>query len=167
MDETYSLDQIVGKTLFAKKQIVAYYNTDKSKVFRTFKAGERLGELFSWMVVKGQMWYMMEKDGATKKHYWILHSANGIDVNKLKQQGALSKVEEKKAAEKKKLDDRSTIDKVSESIAKTAENTAKTIENASGVGKYLVPAVGVAAVVAIGFMVYKNSEKITDKIMSV
>lgn len=86
---TYSADQIVGKTLIAKKNVSIYREPSKSaKVIYVAKPGITVGTVYSWVNGQGGLWWQyIDQNGVA---YYTFHEPGMYDVAALNAQGTTS-----------------------------------------------------------------------------
>jgi hypothetical protein len=106
----YNLEQLVGKNLYAQKNIPILARPTDKKPIRTISAGNLIGTLYSWIIdKKTNEIYFMFYNG--KVPFYVKHVPNSkmIDVKKLVTQGAKSDEELQAAKEDKS---KSTVEKL-------------------------------------------------------
>lgn len=95
---TFNADEMIGKTLIAKQNVIAYYGAPGSKsIFQIFK-GQNLGLVFSWInknTPNGALYWMFHDHD--NKPYYVLHDPNKIALNLIDQ--ATTKSDQQKATE--------------------------------------------------------------------
>lgn len=155
LGEMMTADQLIGKTLYAKRNVKAYYDATQKRSFRTFAAGQPIGVVFSWVTTNGTVLWQIEGN----PQYFVANEGRNFDLKLLQEQGAQTIEELKKAAEQKKLDERSTIDKVSDSFSKTVSNTADLFSNTSKVLDIAIPIAIVAGIGLVGYSVFRMQIK--------
>lgn len=101
MGEVYSVNQIIGRTLFAKVRVNAYTLPDYTgyaQLWGSFAPGTPIGVVDSWVQDRatGAIWWAFRD--VYGKAYYVKHVGGAFDVDALKDQGALT-VEEQRAAE--------------------------------------------------------------------
>ena len=105
---TFSVKDIIGKHLVAKKQLTAFYGQPNSKnIFIVFK-GNDAGLVDSWVTREGnQVWWQFIDGGLFGKGaYYIKHDPSAFDYTALTDQGVQSEGEKAtEAAEAKKKED--------------------------------------------------------------
>lgn len=118
---TYSADQIIGKTLTARRTLVAYdlptYMANSQKI-GTIKIGQSAGVVYSYVggtPGKPLFWQFKGNNG---KDYYIVHQEGAFDVQSLKDQGALTTAE---AATKAEEADMSFKDRLAEYFKKSGK----------------------------------------------
>lgn len=97
----YSLAQLIGKTLYAKKNVPLFSTTASTKPFATVKPGNYIGVLDSWIEKNGVL-FLLFKYGAGNQ-FVIKYEPGLIDTNNLAGQGAKTIEQEKKAEDQKVL----------------------------------------------------------------
>lgn len=104
----YSISQLIGKSLFAKIKLPAYTTTASAKPFRFFESNDLIGVLNSWITDKnGKIWFLFKTNAG---QFVVPYIANSIQVSILKEQGAKTIDEERKAAEIEALKNNSPIE---------------------------------------------------------
>lgn len=100
---TLSADQIVEKTLIAKKKVqLKRLPTDDAKVTFTVQPGGTVGRVYSWTGGTGTspLWWMFYDENG--KTYYAKHEPGLFDITVIKEQGASTvKVNTEKEAEAK------------------------------------------------------------------
>jgi hypothetical protein len=97
--EYFDPDQIIDKSLYAKRPVIAYTLPQTSApVHESYNTGNLIGVVYSY-VQKGKdiFWMFEQKDG---QPYYVKHSAGAFSISALKDQGAMT--EKEKAAKKEK-----------------------------------------------------------------
>ena len=97
---SYSVDQIIGKTLIAKSEIPLYrFPNDGAEVVFKVSKGQSLGVVYSYLLPGPNRTnlYWMFKD-ANDKAYYSEHKVDIYDVKELQNQGALTLAEQQAAA---------------------------------------------------------------------
>lgn len=124
-NQTFSADQIVGKTLVANQDIAVYRSPQDSatKVY-TAKAGQVIGTVSSWINPgEGKSylnWMFYDSNG---RPFYTRHKPGVYSVRNLKEQGALTIKDQKKLEdEAKKKQEREN-----ESLLSWAERNVKTV----------------------------------------
>jgi hypothetical protein len=97
----YSLSQLIGKTLYSKKEISLYATTASKKPYAIVKPGNYIGVLNSWIEKDGNLWLLF-KYGANNQ-FVIKAEPGSIDTSNLAAQGAKTVEQEKKAEDQKVL----------------------------------------------------------------
>ena len=99
MADIYDIGDVVGKTLFAKKDLPVYtsYPTAsyKPQPVAVVKSGSPAGVVYSWIDAdptqgRSNIWWMFQGGGLGSGYYYIPHSEGAFDVSTLAQQGVLS-----------------------------------------------------------------------------
>lgn len=94
---TYTADQIVGKTLIAKKNVALKREPRKSaETVFVVKPGITIGVVYSWVNADGGIWWMYyDQNGKT---YYTYHEPGAYDIKSLTAQGveSLEEVQEDK-----------------------------------------------------------------------
>ena len=110
MAQSYNLEQLVGKNLYAQKNIPILARPTDKKPIRTISAGNLIGTLYSWIIDKktNQIYFMFYNG---KVPFYVKHIPNSgmIDVKKLISQGA--KTDEELLAAKEDAS-KSTLEKL-------------------------------------------------------
>ncbi len=105
--DLYGADQIVNKTLVAKRQVPVYrFPADNQKSFGSVATGQPVGVVYAWIAPnpaenRSGLWWQFYD--ATNKTYYAPHNENWYSIDALKQQGVLS-TQEIIDAEKEKED---------------------------------------------------------------
>lgn len=102
---TYSVDQIIGKTLIAKKPIdLVRYGSDNAPVIYTVKSGQTVGIVYSYLLPNENRsslyWSFDDADG---RPYYAKHGIGFFDVKALQDSGALTVTEQAAAEAEKEL----------------------------------------------------------------
>jgi len=102
MGASYSVDEIIGKTLTAKVK-VGYYTTatDSSSPVGYIAAGQPVGVVYSYLMPnpaydRSGLWWAFK--GSTGNFYYVKHQLDVFDVDSLQAQGALTELEKSQAA---------------------------------------------------------------------
>jgi hypothetical protein len=98
---TYTLSEIIGKTLYAKKEVPLYKNTFSKKPYAVVKPGNYIGVLWSWLEENNNIWLIF-KYGANGQ-FLVKMEPGLIDTSNLAEQGAKTIKQEKKAEDQKAL----------------------------------------------------------------
>lgn len=97
---TFSADQIVGKTLIARKNIPLKRQPHKSAAtVYTVRPGITVGVVYSWVQGEGGIWWMYyDQNGAT---YYTFHEPGAYDIQSITAQGveSLEQVQENQQAQ--------------------------------------------------------------------
>lgn len=116
---TYNANEIIGKTLFAKKKINVLDNhADNSKILYSVNTGNSLGPVYSWIMTNGALWWQLE---ANNNSAFVKHEIGAFDVKALEDQGAqttLDKINEEKETNK------SSFDKIADLVSKNIKTIA-------------------------------------------
>lgn len=95
---TFGADEMIGKTLIAKENLIAYYGSPGSKsIFQIYK-GQNVGLVFSWInknTPKGALYWMFHDHD--NKPYYVLHDPNKVGLSLVDQ--ATTKSDQQKATE--------------------------------------------------------------------
>ena len=107
---TYSADQIIGKTLIAKKPVKLYRaaNDQASSVY-TVDPGQAVGKVYSYLAPgenRATVYWAFYDD--QQRSYYTPHIQGNFDIQALGDQGALTVQEQQQAAEEESM---STTDK--------------------------------------------------------
>lgn len=120
-DTIYSADQIVGKSLYSKREIgiyrnIANYYKNIAPVY-VVKQGQHVGLVAGYVQKGSDVWWMFYD--SSKIPYYTLHKSGDYDLSALKEQGAKSAAQEAKEAEEKEKDkDKKWYEKLFDSIEK-------------------------------------------------
>jgi len=96
----YNLEQLVGKNLYAQKNIPILARPTDKKPIRTISAGNLIGTLYSWVIdKKTNEIYFMFYNGKVPFYVKYVPNSGMIDVKKLVSQGAKSDEELQEAKE--------------------------------------------------------------------
>lgn len=86
---TFSVDQIVDKTLIAKKPVpIKRLPLDTAPTVYTVKPGETVGVVYSWVSRDGSIWW--EYYDSNKNAYYTKHEPGTYDIKSLEAQGTIS-----------------------------------------------------------------------------
>ena len=103
-DNLFNADQIIGKSLIAKKAVKLYRTADDStKVIYTVPAGSPVGVVYSWIGGNAAPLYWAFYD-AQQKPYYAKHEPGMFSVQALEDQGALNVKEQTEEAKKKEAE---------------------------------------------------------------
>jgi len=107
---TYSADDIVGKSLIAKRAINVYRGNDLTQSVYTIKPGQTVGTVVSYLMPNDsrEVLYWMFND-ANGRAYYTKQVAGNYDIKTIKEQGVLTLDEKKK---KEEAADQTTGDKL-------------------------------------------------------
>jgi len=140
MSKIYSVEDVIGKTLFSKRVIPVYrLPTTNSELKRIVETGQNVGTVYSWqkgLDDRNEIWYSL---GFDKKEY-VQHKEGNYDIEALKEQGV--KTVQEKVQEKKEAG-MSTADKIFSGV--------------SGYGKKLGT---ILIVLVVAYFVVKNFDDI-------
>lgn len=97
MSEIYNFSQLIGKTLFADRNNVhtRTYANDIAPIANTYRKGQAIGVVFSWITKNSNTWFMLEDNNFLKYETGI------INEDKIKEQGAQTVKEELEAQKQK------------------------------------------------------------------
>jgi hypothetical protein len=99
---TYTISEIIGKTLYAKKEVPLYKNSlATTKPYAVVKPGNYIGVLWSWVEQDNIIWLIF-KYGANGQ-FLVKMEPGLIDTSNLAEQGVKTVEQEKKADDQKKL----------------------------------------------------------------
>lgn len=118
---TFSADQIVGKSLIAKKELAVYdlpFYVPGAKQIARIKPGVTAGVVFSWVGGTPGKPLNWEFKGNGGKIYYIPHVTGYFDVKALRDQGTQTTTE---IEQEKKEDEMSTTDKLAEYFKKSGK----------------------------------------------
>jgi len=116
---TFSADQIVGKSLIAKKTVTVYdlpFYAPGAKVITQVRPGQTLGVVFSYVGGTPGKPLNWEFKGNAGKMYYVPHVTGYFDVNALRDQGAQTSAEIKQQQEEEQM---STGDKLTDYLKKS------------------------------------------------
>jgi hypothetical protein len=97
----YSVSQLIGKTLYAKKEVPLFATTGSTKPYAIVKPGNYIGILNSWIEKNGVLYFLF-KYGAGEQ-FVIKYETGAVDTSNLAAQGAKTVEQERKAEEEKQL----------------------------------------------------------------
>lgn len=86
----YSADQIIGKTLIARRPVKLYrYPSATAATVYTVQPGQSVGKVYSWTGggAAPLYWMFYDQNGKT---YYALHQEGAFDIEALQDQGALT-----------------------------------------------------------------------------
>jgi hypothetical protein len=91
MGEIVSVDQVVGRDLFAVENDIPIKRLPfaDSTTVRTVNQPDRLGAVFSYVERNGLIWWMLNPEGTE----WVLHKKGRFNLDLLKQQGTKSETD--------------------------------------------------------------------------
>jgi hypothetical protein len=116
---TYSADQIVSKTLIAKKPVPVYdlpFYDKLSKQIAVIKPGNTIGVVFSWVGGTPGKPLNWEFKGNAGKMYYVAHVPGYFDVQSLRDQGVQTTAEIKQEQNESEM---STGDKLAQYLKKS------------------------------------------------
>ncbi|MEO6498294.1 MAG: hypothetical protein ABIN95_04745 [Mucilaginibacter sp.] len=145
---TYNADQIIGKSLIAKKPVVLKRTAnDSAKTIYTVPVGGTVGVVYSYIGGgSAPLWWMFyDSNQAT---YYAKHESGLFDLDVLKDQGALDTKEQADQEKQKEADQSSMFP----SIPNPFDGFGKSLE------KTLQTVAIVAAAVLIGSMLLKSDK---------
>jgi uncharacterized protein YgiM (DUF1202 family) len=98
MDNLFSADQVIGKTLFATRRINvrSLPGTEASVLFVT-ETGQQIGKVFSWVEKSNKVWWQIDLEN--NKSGWVQHNQGWYSIRALKDQGAKTVKEVQKEKE--------------------------------------------------------------------
>lgn len=99
--QQYSVSQLIGKTLFAKKEVPLFATTSSTKPYAVVKPGNYIGVLNSWIEKNGILFFLF-KYGANNQ-FVIKYEPGAIDTSNLASQGTKTVEQERKKEEEKVL----------------------------------------------------------------
>jgi hypothetical protein len=114
---TYNAEQIIGKTLIAKRPVNLYrFADDNAPVIYTVEPGNNVGVVYSYLNPNNarQTIYWTFYD-SNNKPYYAPHKTGDYDIKTLSEQGALTVVQQAQQAAEQNL---STTDKVFKLVQK-------------------------------------------------
>ncbi len=132
---SYSVDQIIGKTLYAKKNTPVYNlpTFDQNAKQKTvIKPGQIIGTVFSYVggsPGKPLNWMYKTKVGLQELTYYTQHEDDNVDKNLLQDQGVKTTAEIQKEKEEA---DKSTGDKLVDLLKNVLKYAG------IGIGAYLI-----------------------------
>ena len=96
----YSVDEIIGKSLYSLKQLIGRTSPDDlSIVSKVFAPSVIVGTVYSYIMVGSDMWWMFYPNNKlTEKPYYIKHEKGAFSLEFIKEQGGKTvkeKTEEK------------------------------------------------------------------------
>ena len=108
---TFSADQIVGKTLIAKKTVMVYdlpFYINGAKQIARVKPGDTIGVVFSWVGGTPGKPLNWEFKGNAGKMYYVPHVPSYFDINALREQGVVTtgELQEKEEDKNKSFGDK-------------------------------------------------------------
>lgn len=93
---TYSIAQLIGKSLFANQKLPLYKTTASPTPFAYTKAGDLIGILDSWINKDGKIWFLFKGNSG---NYVVPYVAFSFEVKALKEQGVKTVEQERKEKE--------------------------------------------------------------------
>ena len=144
----YSVDEVVGYSLFAKKQVTMYRLPDTtSQVVRVVSAGQLIGQVYSYIGRNGNLWWQIG-DGFTVDGY-VLHVTGYFDIDALRDQGALSTEELIAAQRAQEMMDANPFSL--NSLLGGGDALKNLIGIGSGIGNTLITVLKYAAIILVGY----------------
>lgn len=104
---TYSISQLIGKSVYAKEKLPLYKTTSSAKPFEYVMAGDFIGVVDSWISKDGKLWFLFKSNTG---QYVVPYIAYSFDIKSLKEQGAKTVEQERKEKEEKELKNASPIE---------------------------------------------------------
>lgn len=101
--DTFSVDQIRGKTLIANKPVNVYsYPADSSTPIGTISIGQPVGVVYSWLDAdpskdRAELWWVF--DNGTDGFYYTKHEVGLYNISSLVQQGVMTDLQLKEDAQ--------------------------------------------------------------------
>lgn len=81
---TFSVNQIIGKTLYALKEVKVYHlPIESSQVIRTTPRAGIVGVVYTYVEKDGFIWWSLENSG------YVKHQPNTFSISSLLEQGAI------------------------------------------------------------------------------
>ena len=104
MATTYSADQIIGKTLAARKNVeLKRLPTDTAPTVYTVKPGQSVGVVYSYLLPKaGRSTLYWQFVDANNNYFYAAHKEGIYDIDIIKTQGGKTTEEKRKEEEEKK-----------------------------------------------------------------
>jgi len=82
---TYSADDIIGKSLFAKKVVnLRKFASTEAPILAKTTPGDLVGVVYSYIKNPEGVWWQIKEDG---KSFWAFHGPGYFDVQAIKDQG--------------------------------------------------------------------------------
>jgi hypothetical protein len=108
---TYSADQIIGKSLIARKRVALYRASalNSGESFASVDPGDLVGVVYSYVGGRNGLplfWQFLSSSGSS---YYALHEEGAFDVESLQDQGVLTTQEQQQQQEE---ENQSPFDKV-------------------------------------------------------
>lgn len=94
----FSAAQVVGKTLNAKRTVQAFTQPDGKTVARTFRAGQPVGVVYSWVETPSGLFWMFQP-GISSQPYFVKHQTGTFEV--VGGKAILDKIREEEEKEKR------------------------------------------------------------------
>ena len=87
---TYSMADLVGKTMIARKKCVSRsLPSSNSEIYEEYNTGDTIGKVYSYVKKNGITWLMFDAPN-NKSYYFDLSQPNVIDKPALSEQGVLT-----------------------------------------------------------------------------
>ena len=104
MSTTYSADQIIGKTLVARRNVeLKRLPTDTAPAVYTVKPGQTVGVVYSYLLPKvGRSTLYWQFVDANGNYFYAAHKEGIFDIDIIKEQGGKTAEEKRKEEEEKK-----------------------------------------------------------------
>lgn len=125
-----SVNQVIGKTLFAAKNVQAFSaaKPEKQYFLYTIKKGEPVGVVYSYVQdSKGVIWWMFYDKN--NKSFYVIHTPDSFSLSALKEQGTKT---EKEIQDEKDDEDKPWYEKILSDAGSFATKAA------IGVGAFLI-----------------------------
>jgi hypothetical protein len=153
----YSADEVIGKTLYAKRGVTVYDSSLKTVLYRV-NAGQRVGVVYSYILSNGKViWILEPQNYVSIAKGYIPHETGAFDIDILREQGVKTTQElqeEKAAREKEELTP--WYQTFFSSAGSTLGSTLKTVKT--------IAIVGLAAWVGVKvYNAYQNGKKNNGK----
>jgi len=108
---TYTADQFIGKTLFAKKDLTGYFGSPLSKFAFQVLKGQAVGKVNTWInknTPDGSVWWeFINSKGLV---YYVKHDKNKLQLNKVEATSVQSQEDKiKEQKEKNEKDEKGTF----------------------------------------------------------
>lgn len=111
---TYSVQDVIGKTLYAKKTIQLYDQPyDNAQVIREVPAGEIVGIVYSYLEPSEDRTQLYWQFQSSTGFYYATHAVGKYDIENLRDQGLLS-------TEELSIEPQSNFDKILNTFLKGA-----------------------------------------------
>lgn len=102
---TYSIDDVIGSTLYAKTSVNALsVPSENSSVIAKFKTGDRIGQVYSYISHPDGLYWQIEYNNG---YFYVKHEAGKFSTQALSEQGVKdveTKREEREESEQTVLD---------------------------------------------------------------